>query len=181
MKVLLHTCCSNCAIYPLEALKNKGFEVTLYWYNPNIHPYTEYKLRLESLKKLQQLWQLKIIYNEDYKEFYKFFRMVSGKEKERCSLCYGLRLEKTAKKTVDLKYDYFTTTLLVSPYQNFDKIINLGQKIGEKYGINFLNEDFREGYKKAVNISKTLQLYRQKYCGCIYSEAERYLNEINYE
>lgn len=181
MKLLLHTCCSNCAIYPLEVLKEKGFDITLYWYNPNIHPYTEYKLRLESLKKLQQLWKLKVIYDEDYREFYKFIRLVSVKEKERCNICYRLRLENTAKRAKDLGISYFTTTLLVSPYQNFDNIIKIGNELAGKYNINFVEEDFRKGFKKAMNIGKALELYKQRYCGCIYSEAERYLKEINYE
>ncbi|MCX8034385.1 MAG: epoxyqueuosine reductase QueH [Thermodesulfovibrio sp.] len=181
MKILLHTCCSNCAIYPIQALKNKGFEITLYWYNPNIHPYTEYRLRLDSLKKLEQLWKLDVIYDEDYREFYKFIRMVSGKEKERCLICYRLRLYETAKKAVKLGFSYFTTTLLVSPYQNFDKIIKIGKELGEQCGIDFVNDDFRSGFKKAMNIGKVLELYKQRYCGCIYSEAERYLKEIDYE
>ncbi|MCX7988085.1 MAG: epoxyqueuosine reductase QueH [Thermodesulfovibrio sp.] len=181
MKILLHTCCSNCAIYPLEVLKYKKFEVTLYWYNPNIHPYTEYRLRLDSLKKLQQLWKLEIIYNEDYREFYKFIRMISGKEKERCLICYKLRLEETARKAKELGFSHFTTTLLVSPYQNFDKIIEIGREISVRLGINFLEEDFRKGFKKGMNTGKALELYKQRYCGCIYSEAERYLKEISYE
>lgn len=181
MKLLLHTCCSNCAIYPLEVLKEKGFHITLYWHNPNIHPYTEYKLRLESLKKLQQLWKLEVIYDEDYREFYKFIQSVAGKEKDRCSICYRLRLENTATRAKDLGISYFTTTLLVSPYQDFDGIIKVGKELAEKCNINFVAEDFRQGFKKAMRVGKALELYKQRYCGCIYSEAERYLKEINYE
>ncbi len=181
MNILLHTCCSNCAIYPLEALKDKGFDITLYWYNPNIHPYTEYKLRLDSLKKLQQLWKLKVIYDEYYREFYKFIQSVAGKEKERCPICYRLRLENTAKRAKDLGISYFTTTLLVSPYQNFDNIIKIGNELAGKYNIKFVEEDFRKGFNKTMTIGKALELYKQRYCGCIYSEAERYLKEINYE
>lgn len=181
MRVLLHTCCSNCAIYPLETLREKGFHITLYWYNPNIHPYTEYKLRLESLRKLQQLWKLEVIYDEDYREFYKFIQSVAGREKERCSICYRLRLESAAKKAKDSGISCFTTTLLVSPYQDFDGIIKVGNELADKLDINFIAEDFRQGFKKAMMVGKALELYKQRYCGCIYSEAERYLKKIDYE
>ena len=181
MRILLHTCCSNCAIYPYEVLKNKGFDVVLFWYNPNIHPYTEYQLRLDSLKKLQKLWNLEVIYDADYSEFYKFLKLVSGREKERCEICYRIRLEKTAEKAKVIGITDFTTTLLVSPYQKFDKIIKIGMQISKNYNINFIAEDFRKGFRKAMNTAKELELYRQKYCGCIYSEAERYLKRIDYE
>ncbi|MEN2995209.1 MAG: epoxyqueuosine reductase QueH [Thermodesulfovibrio sp.] len=181
MEILLHTCCSNCAIYPYERFKDKGFHVILFWYNPNIHPYTEYKLRFESLEKLKNLWNLDVLYEADYGEFYKFLRLVSGKEKERCEICYRVRLERTAEKAKEIGINNFSTTLLVSPYQKFDKIINIGMQIGKKYGINFIPEDLREGFRKAMKTAQELQLYRQKYCGCIYSEAERYLRKINYE
>lgn len=181
MKILLHTCCSNCAIYPVECLKNKGFYIKLYWYNPNIQPYTEYTLRLNSLKKLQEIWNLEVIYDDIYNDFYKFLRTVSGKEKNRCQYCYEIRLRETAKKALSLGFNFFSTTLLASPYQNFDKIIEIGEETGKAFGINFFREDFRLGFKKAKNLSKEFQLYRQKYCGCIYSEAERYLKRVNYE
>ncbi|MCS7215563.1 MAG: epoxyqueuosine reductase QueH [Thermodesulfovibrio sp.] len=181
MNVLLHTCCSNCAIYPYEILKNKGFQVILFWYNLNIHPYSEYKSRMDSLKKLQNLWNLEVLFEGDYGDFYKFLRLVSGHEKERCEICYRLRLERTAQKAKEMSFSNFTTTLLVSPYQKFDKILHIGKQLGNKYGVNFIDEDFREGFKKAMKTAQELQLYRQKYCGCIYSEAERYINKIEYE
>ncbi|MGB9822343.1 MULTISPECIES: epoxyqueuosine reductase QueH [Thermodesulfovibrio] len=181
MKILLHTCCSNCAIYPLEVLTNKGFDVILFWYNPNIHPYTEYRARIDSLKKLEQLWSLKVIYDDNYREFYKFLRAVVGKEKERCEICYKMRLERTAEKAKELGIENFTTTLLVSPYQKFDKIIEIGIEIGKDNTVNFISEDFRGCFRKAMKTAAELELYRQKYCGCIYSEAERYLKRIDYE
>jgi len=181
MEILVHSCCSNCAIYPFEFLKDKGFKITLYWYNPNIHPYTEYMMRLDSLKKLEKMWNLSVIYDDDYREFYKFIRMVSGKEKERCLICYKMRLEKTANKAKEIGIENFTTTLLVSPYQKFDKIIEIGKEVGETLGLNFYGEDFRKGFSKAMQLAKVLELYRQRYCGCIYSEAERYLKVIDYE
>ncbi|MEJ5226643.1 epoxyqueuosine reductase QueH [Thermodesulfovibrio sp.] len=181
MKILIHTCCSNCALYPVEILQKRGFEIVLYWHNPNIHPYSEYKNRLESVNKLENLMKLTVVYDQDYREFYKFLRMVMGKEKERCQICYQLRLERTAKKSKELNIELFTTTLLVSPYQKFDKILKIGKELAFKYGISFLTEDFREGFKKGMNKARELELFRQKYCGCIYSEAERYLRQIEYE
>ncbi|GAQ95071.1 hypothetical protein TAGGR_11271 [Thermodesulfovibrio aggregans] len=181
MKILLHTCCSNCAIYPIEILTEKGYDVILFWYNPNIHPYTEYRARMHSLKKLEQLWNLRVIYDDNYREFYKFLRAVAGKEKERCEICYRMRLERTAEKAKEIGIERFSTTLLVSPYQKFDKIIEIGNELSRVFGVNFIGEDFREGFKKAMKSAVELELYRQKYCGCIYSEAERYLKRINYE
>ncbi|MEN2986091.1 MAG: epoxyqueuosine reductase QueH [Thermodesulfovibrionaceae bacterium] len=181
MDILVHTCCSNCAIYPVKFLKQNKFNPTLFWYNFNIHPYSEYKLRLDSLKKLQQHWFLNIIYEESYKDFYKFLREVVGKEKERCEICYRIRLEKTVKKACEIGINLFTTTLLVSPYQNFDKIVFIAKELAERHKVNFYDKDFREGYKESIKISKELGLYRQKYCGCIYSEAEKHLRKIDYE
>ncbi len=181
MKLLLHACCSNCLIFSYKSLKNKGFDIKVFWFNPNIHPYTEYKARLESLKKLQKLWNFQVIYDDDYTKFYKFIRMVSGKEAERCQYCYRLRLEETAKKAKELGFSHFSTTLLVSPYQNFDKILQIGKELENEYKLSFVPEDFRAGFREGMQIAKELELYRQKYCGCIYSEAERYLKRIDYE
>ncbi len=181
MRLLLHTCCSNCALHPIKSLEQEGFEITLFWFNPNIQPYTEYKERLESLKRLQSLWNLEIYYDEDYRKFYKFIRLVCGKEMDRCSICYRLRLEETAKKALELGLEYFTTTLLISPYQKFDKIIKIGRELEKEYGVSFIERDFRDGFREAMSLASKMDFYRQKYCGCIYSEAERYLKVIDYE
>ncbi|MGC8938087.1 MAG: epoxyqueuosine reductase QueH [Thermodesulfovibrio sp.] len=121
------------------------------------------------------------MYDDNYREFYKFLRAVVGKEKERCEICYKMRLERTAEKAKELGIENFTTTLLVSPYQKFDKIIEIGIEIGKDNTVNFISEDFTEGFRKAMKTAAELELYRQKYCGCIYSEAERYLKRIDYE
>lgn len=181
MRILVHCCCSICAIHPLRVLKEEGFDVTLLWYNPNIHPYSEYQQRLESLRALQKLWGLDIIYINNYWDFYKFLRLLSGKESERCEICYNLRLTKTAETAASLGIELFTTTLLVSPYQKYDNIVRIGSQIGSNFNINFMDRDFREGFRQAQTLSKELGLYRQKYCGCIYSEAERYLGRGSYE
>jgi predicted adenine nucleotide alpha hydrolase (AANH) superfamily ATPase len=135
-------------------------------------------MRLESLQKLQKLWNLDIEYVDHY-GLKEFIRAVVNKEKygERCYFCYSMRLEETAKIAKKMGLDGFTTTLLVSPYQKFDMIVELGKEIGKRCSVPFYFEDFREGWKTGVSISKELGLYRQKYCGCIYSEMERYLNK----
>lgn len=144
--------------------------------NPNIHPYTEYKMRLESVQKLQKAWTLDIEYI-DYYGMKEFLRAVVHREDNRCMVCYSLRFEETARTAQKMGLDGFTTSLLVSPYQKFDMIIKIGQEIGQKYSIPFYGEDFRPGWKESISLSKELGLYRQKYCGCIYSEMERYLKD----
>lgn len=176
MKLLMHICCANCYLYPYQSLFSKGIEVKGLWFNPNIHPYTEYKMRLESVRNLQRLWNLDIEYVDHY-GLKEFIRLVVNKEEygERCFFCYSMRLEETAKTAKKMGLDGFTTTLLVSPYQKFDMIIQLGNEMGKRYSISFYFEDFREGWKNGISLSKELGLYRQKYCGCIYSEMERYI------
>jgi hypothetical protein len=176
MKLLMHMCCANCSLYPLKSLFSKGIDVRGLWMNPNIHPYTEYKIRLESVQKLQKAWTLDIEYI-DYYGMKEFLRAIVNKEDNRCMVCYSLRLEETARTAQKMGLDGFTTSLLVSPYQKFDMIIKIGQEIGQKYSIPFYGEDFRPGWKKSISLSKELGLYRQKYCGCIYSEMERYLKD----
>jgi hypothetical protein len=176
MKLLMHICCANCSLYPLQTLFAKNIDIKGLWLNPNIHPYTEYQMRLESVQKLQKVWNLDIEYVDHY-GLKEFLRAVVNKEDDRCVFCYTMRLEETAKTAKKMKLDGFTTSLLVSPYQKFDKIIAVGQEMGKRYGIPFYEEDFRQGWKIGINLSKDLGLYRQKYCGCIYSEMERYLNK----
>lgn len=167
-------CCSNCAIYPVQKLREMGHEIVGLWFNPNIHPYTEYQQRLSSLKRLQQAWGLEIIY-KDYYGLEEFIRAVAFDEKNRCDFCYQWRLDVTARVAKEEGIDAFTTTLLVSPYQKFDRIIEKGNLISLSHDIEFLPIDFREGFRGAFSVSKELGLYRQKYCGCIFSEKERYM------
>ncbi len=173
MRLLMHICCANCAIYPLNLLKQKDIEVEGFWFNPNIHPYTEYKYRLNALRHLQSIWDLNIFY-KDYYGLKEFLRNVVNREEERCFYCYALRLEETAKRAKEVAADAFTTSLLVSPFQKIDVIIELGISIGQRFSVEFYVDDFRKGYSEGRRISKELGLYRQKYCGCIYSEMERY-------
>lgn len=174
MKLLFHLCCANCAIYPVERLRASGIDYTGFWFNPNIHPSEEYTLRLESLKRLSEEWRFQVVYHNFYDPAL-FFVSISGMREppERCAKCYQLRLEETAIKAKQYGFDAFGTSLLVSPYQKFELIVDIGRKLAERYNIEFYTEDFRPGYRDAMQISRQLGLYRQKYCGCIYSEAER--------
>ncbi len=177
MNILMHMCCSNCAVYPVRILQQRGIHIKGFWFNPNIHPYLEYKSRLDSLKKLQNLWGLNVEY-EDYYGLKEFLRHVVNNDGNRCEYCYAVRLEKTAAMAKETKADAFTTSLLVSPYQKLDVIKEKGRLMQEKYNVEFLFEDFRNGFREGRKIAADLDLYRQKYCGCIYSEMERYLKNV---
>ncbi|MHB8881838.1 MAG: epoxyqueuosine reductase QueH [Thermodesulfovibrionales bacterium] len=173
MKILMHICCSNCSIYPLQQLHLQGMTIKGLWFNPNIHPFTEYSLRRESLMRLQRLWGLDVDYDNDY-NLDDFLGSVVGKGPGRCESCYRIRLERTAQTARTLGMDCFTTSLLASPYQKFDMIRAIGSELAGKYGIAFLADDVRQGWHLSRKLTAELGLYRQKYCGCIYSEMERF-------
>jgi hypothetical protein len=172
VKLLMHICCSNCSLYPLKSLLAQGIGVTGYWFNPNIHPLPEYERRLESLRFLERTWNVGMEYELGY-GLDRFLAAVGPSDGTRCERCYRLRLEETAKTAGRMGLDGFTTTLLVSPYQRFGSLIAIGEELGKRYGILFHGEDFRQGYRASIPLSRELGLYRQKYCGCLYSEAER--------
>ena len=173
MKLLLHICCAPCTIYPLSVLKSEGHEVNGLFYNPNIHPYLEYKKRLETLKIYAGQEKLSFSFSEEY-PMELFFRKVVSRETERCWYCYYERLTKTARIAKSEKQDGFTTTLLYSKYQRHDDIKTIGEELTHTYGIPFLYRDFRKGWKEGVQESKRINMYRQQYCGCIFSEKDRY-------
>ena len=173
MKILLHTCCGPCTIYPLEKLRKDNHEVHGYFYNPNIHPYTEWQQRKETLLSYAEKNSFKMIVNDNY-ELENFLRNVVHREQMRCQHCYAMRLRQTARVAKKGKFDAFSTTLLVSPFQNHELIAQIGQNLGAELGIAFYYEDFRVGYQEGTAISRTLNMYRQQYCGCIYSERDRY-------
>ena len=181
MKLLMHTCCAPCSVYCIESLRNEGIEPVLYWYNPNIHPYTEYKARRDTLKEYAKSVNVQAIFQEEYglKEFCK---NVIGDLKNRCSnYCYRVRLEQTAKYAKENGYDSFTSTLFVSPYQQHDKLKETCEELAAKYDINFVYRDFREGFREGQAKARDLGLYMQKYCGCIFSEEDRYFKQIEKE
>lgn len=180
-KILLHTCCAPCSSYCIEYLSNY-FDITVLYYNPNISPQEEYDKRkqeqirfLKEFKSKNKLDILDVDYNYD-----EFLNIASGLEQEpeggkRCFKCYQLRLEKTAQVAKEKQFDYFGTTLTVSPYKNSQKLNQIGKDLEEKYGIKYLYSDFKkkEGYKRSIELSKEYGLYRQDYCGCVYSKIER--------
>ncbi len=174
MKILLHICCANCAIYPVEVLRKQGKEVVGFFFNPNIHPYQEYQKRLESLRRYAEEAGLEMIYRDEYL-LEDFLKHVSQDPERRCSYCYSLRLEATARVARERGFDQFSTTLLQSTHQNHSLIQETGDRMAREFGVPFYYEDFRPGWLRGVEVSKKMGLYRQQYCGCIYSEKERYL------
>ncbi len=178
MKILLHICCANCAIYPLERMTEKGDETVGYFFNPNIHPYLEYQKRLDALRQYSDKAGLKVIYRDEYL-LEEFLKNVSHRVEERCPYCYSFRIEATAREAKKNAFDGFSTTLLQSTHQNHALIRETGERIAQEIGIPFYYEDFRKGWKRGVEVSKSMGLYRQQYCGCIYSEKERYLKKMS--
>lgn len=174
MQILVHVCCAPCFTYPHKRMLEEGHDVTALFYNPNIHPYTEYKNRMQSLEKYAEIKGAKIIYKNYDMENYLRGAVAAD---ERCEFCYTYRLAEAAKTAAQLGFDAFTTTLLISPYQKHELLVKVGEKTANDYGIEFYYEDFREGYKESREIARALELYMQKYCGCIFSEKERYLKQ----
>ncbi|MBN1663325.1 MAG: epoxyqueuosine reductase QueH [Deltaproteobacteria bacterium] len=173
MKLLLHICCAPCTIYPLGVLKKEGHDLCGLYYNPNIHPYLEYKKRLDTLKAFAEEEGLTLIPQKDY-SMENFLRNVVFREEDRCSYCYYERLNYASHIAKRGKFDAFTTTLLYSKYQKHEMIMAIGNSVAKKRGIPFYYQDFREGWSDGVRISKEMGMYRQPYCGCIYSEKERF-------
>lgn len=172
-KVLLHVCCGPCSIYPLDYLREEGHEVLGYFYNPNIHPYTEFTKRRETLADYAQKNDWRVIFEEEYR-LEDFLRAVVHREALRCQFCYSIRLRQAARVARKGNFDSFTTTLLVSPFQKHELIKEIGEAVGKEYGVPFYYVDFRPGFKDATARSKEWEMYRQQYCGCIYSEKDRY-------
>lgn len=176
MKLLMHTCCAPCSVYCIDTLRKEGIEPTLYWYNPNIHPYMEYKARRDCLKEYSKLININTIFEEEY-GLDNFCKEAVKDLKNRCTnYCYPVRLKKTFEYAKENGYDTVTTTLLYSIYQKHDFIKELMEKYSKEYGIDFLYRDFRIGFKKGQAKARELGLYMQKYCGCVFSEEIRYYN-----
>lgn len=178
MRLLMHTCCAPCSVYCIESLRNEGIEPVSYWYNPNIHPYIEYKTRRDTLIEYSKMEKFELIINEDY-GLKEFCENVINDLQNRCeNYCYKVRLEQTAKYAKENGYDAFTSTLFVSPYQKHEKLKEICEEISSKYGIEFLYRDFRTGFRNGQAKARELGLYMQKYCGCIFSEASANYDHI---
>jgi predicted adenine nucleotide alpha hydrolase (AANH) superfamily ATPase len=168
-KLLIHSCCAHCAAYTVNYWRGEGYEVSSFWYNPNIHPYTEHQHRLEAMQSLAQEVKLPLLVSEGY-DMPEYFRQVVGHEAERCQYCFRLRLSKSAEIALQNGFDGFTTTLLISPHQKHDLIREIGTEVAKEQGVDFLYADLRKRYSDSRHITKPLALYCQQYCGCIYSE-----------
>jgi len=194
--LFLHSCCAPCSSYVLEYLR-QYFRITVLYYNPNISEEAEYQKRVDEQKRLiktynEQAVEQVLVHGGKEKKGYPigivegdyepevFFKTTKGMERcpeggERCFACYELRLRKTAKLAAEGKFDYFTTTLTISPLKNAKKLNEIGERLEKEYGIKWLASDFkkRDGYKRSIELSKEYELYRQNYCGCVFSKRER--------
>lgn len=173
-KILLHACCGICSAYPILNLRELGYEPVVYFFNPNIYPEMEYQKRLEMEKILCKHHQCELVVGDYDQQFY--FDTVKGLENEpergkRCEVCFKLRLEESAKKAKELGLDTFTTSIVISPHKNFTLLSEIGEKIAQKYELEYLAVDFKkkDGFLKTNRISRELNLYRQNYCGCKFS------------
>ncbi len=174
MKILMHMCCAPCAVFPVRLLRDAGMDVTGFFFNHNIHPYQEYRRRLDTVSDYARQENLQVIIVDDYR-LEEFLGNVAGKPEERCRYCYASRLDKAAEAAAAGGFPAFSSSLLYSKYQKHDLIHDLGLRAGEKFGVRFHYEDFRSGWQEGIRLSKAMEMYRQQYCGCIYSEKERYL------
>lgn len=173
MKILLHICCAPCAMYPAAELRAKGMDVAGFFYNHNIHPYQEYMRRLDAVREYSEKAGLAVVYRDEY-GLEEFLGAVAADPSARCGYCYASRLEAAAKAAAEMGFPAYTSSLLYSRYQRHDLIRELGETLGAKYGVAFHYDDYRRGWQEGIRMSKEMGLYRQQYCGCIYSEKERY-------
>lgn len=173
MKILLHTCCGPCAIFPVRELRAEQMAVAGFFYRHNIHPYSECLRRQEALQAYADRIDLPIVAENNY-DLEGFLRKIVCHEEERCGICYQERLAAAARVAKDGGFDGFTTTLLYSRFQKHDAIRRVGESVAASIGVPFLYRDFRVGWQEGVQESKRLGMYRQQYCGCIYSEKERF-------
>jgi predicted adenine nucleotide alpha hydrolase (AANH) superfamily ATPase len=177
MSILLHVCCGPCLLYPATVLEGQGTDFTCYFHNPNIHPYREFKNRLDCFKELAESRKYPYVLDRDY-GLRDFLRAVVFKEKRRCASCYLIRFDKTAQLAHENGHRGFSSTLLYSAYQNHPLIKAQAKIASENHLVPFVYHDFRAGWQQGIDEAKNLGLYRQSYCGCIYSEQERYDNRF---
>lgn len=173
MNILFHICCAPCAIYPLSRLQEEGFTVNGYFYNPNIHPYLEYEKRMNTVREFSARVDLPVTYADGY-DLDEFLVRAAGKGTGRCEQCYRMRLDAAAAEAQKSGAGIFTTSLLYSKHQKHDLIRGVAKEMAWEQGVEFYYEDFRAGWREGIMESKAMGLYRQQYCGCIYSERERY-------
>lgn len=173
MKLLLHICCAPCSISCIQQLRADGIEPVGYWNNPNIHPYTEYRSRKTALEQYANGIGLTLVLEGEY-GLRPFVRAVADRLDDRCGYCYQSRLEPAAQYAAAHGFEGFCSTLQVSPYQNYELLCQTGERMAKQYGVAFVPYDFRPGFREGQQQARALGLYMQKYCGCIFSEEERY-------
>ena len=176
MKTLLHICCAPCANQPIEVLCTDGLEVTGFWYNPNIHPFTEYRARRNTVREYAGVIELPLIERNDY-GLRPFVRAVAEDIEHRCVKCYEMRLFETARQAAEGGFDSFTSSLFISPYQNHELMRDVAERAAHEYGVEFLYRDFRPYFRAGQDFAREHGFYMQKYCGCVFSEEERYLKK----
>jgi predicted adenine nucleotide alpha hydrolase (AANH) superfamily ATPase len=173
MKVLLHTCCGPCTIYPLSMLRKQGHDVAGYFFNPNIHPYSEFTKRRDTLANFAKDSSLPLVIDDGY-DLHSFLKGILDYGSDRCLFCYRTRLARVFSEAIERGIDAVTTTLLYSKYQRHADIVAIASELSEEYDVPFLYEDFRTGWAEGVKESQRLEMYRQKYCGCVFSKLERF-------
>lgn len=177
-KILLHCCCAPCSLSCIDPLKDEGAHITAFWYNPNIHPFKEYEARRDCLVDFMAEQKIPLVVKEDY-GLREFVRNVAENIDSRCEYCYSVRLEETAKYAKENGFDGFTSTLFSSLYQNHEMMVKKAEELAEKYGIEFYYRDFRPNFREGNRKAREKGFYMQKYCGCIFSEEDRYQKQIN--
>ena len=183
MKLLLHMCCGPCSCYPVKLLREEGIEPVGYFFNPNIHPYKEWEHRLETAKEFAAKVNMEIHTDENYqlREFLRRALPAEAQPNGRCRMCYTWRLEQAARFAAENGFEAFTSTLFYSIYQQHELMKETAAFFAKKYQVQFYYEDFRPGWQEGIDISHALELYRQPYCGCIFSEEERYSKALRKE
>ena len=176
MKLLMHICCAPCANAPIASLRQRGVAVTGFWYNPNIHPFTEYRARRNCLREYAAAVSLPLLEKDEY-GLRPFCRTVAEDIAGRCVKCYEMRLFETAKTAAEGGFDAFTSSLFISPYQNHELLMDVANRAAEAHGISFYYEDFRPLFREGQQTAREQSFYMQKYCGCVFSEEERYLKK----
>ena len=180
MNLLLHMCCGPCSCYPVKVLRGQGIEPTGYFFNPNIHLYKEWDMRLKAAEEFAARSEMKIITDKHYmlRDFLRRALAAEQVENGRCRMCYTWRLEETARYAAENGFDAFTSTLFYSIYQQHELMKETAEHFAKVYGVKFHYEDFRPGWQEGIDMSVEMGLYRQPYCGCIFSEEERYSREL---
>ncbi len=177
MKILIHTCCAPCLIAPYTRLKEAGHNLCAFWYNPNIHPLLEYQKRRDSLRDFASREGFELIEHDEY-GLHGFLQNTIDNLAERCEYCYQSRLEKLAQVASERAFEAFSSTLLYSKYQKHERIIEIAKQMSERYNVAFFYEDWRSLWQEGIQLSKAAGMYRQQYCGCIFSEEDRYREQI---